>query len=979
VPVTIVYQDFGADGGDWNFTDSPAEYDLGSDEWHTTTSQGGTSASNGSILWGFQDIDNSTYVGDHTLTFDETSLSSHTNVILTFDWFSKSFNGSDEISYQVAYDGGAFGSKVILCSGCGGTGSWNTETININNSNTSVQLKLIGNQNGGGQHGGFDNVILKGEVVAASPILTATPSSLTGFTYEHSSGPSTVQSFALSGSDLDGTDVTITASTNYEVSNSNSPFSATSPITLSTYDGSSQTIYVRLKAGLSVATYNSETIIIAGGGDSDGETVSCSGEVTAAPDLEPTNHATSFATTVNSSSEIELNWNDNDGAQAASNFLLLANTTGSFTNPVDGTTQADDTDLSDGSAIVNIAHGVQTHTFNSLTANTQYYFTIYPYSNSGTDVNYKTNSTIPTTDGTTCANLTVPNATAGSGIGTTSFTANWDAVTGTESYRLDVYTSGGGSELVLNSGFETGDNTGWTTFESQYVVTGTDGSVSPYSGSYMLKCDASATRDLAQDITYTADGSTSYELSFWYRHDASSSGNSRLWSSFSSGSFTGDDISPSTYLTKQTSWTQVTYTITPASGSNTLHMEFRTYNGCIIYLDDFSFKESGGGTSYVTGYENKTVNGTSHSVTSLSQSTEYKYVVRAYSSCGASTTTANSNEITVTTLAGVTPTLAVSTASISNLDYFSGYGPSTEQSFTLSGTDLDGTDVTLTPPTNFEISKTSSGGYVSNPATLTYTTYNGSDQTIYVRLKAGLSVNTYNGDVAIAGGGDADGETVSLGGSIALSSSTDIIAVSSSESATVSSIENTSGPLNSTQGVQVWQFTIRDGGASGDDDAEPTIVTQLNFSRAAGNTIEDWDEAILSADLFDGSTHLATATITATQLQFSASPIISVADNTSKTITLRISISTTPNSSGNNNDGDDFGFQLSQSNTSADATGSGFSSFSAISSTNGQNVFSVIATELQFVKQPTNAVVDVTMSPDPTIKACDINGNIDLC
>ncbi|MBI5218071.1 MAG: endonuclease/exonuclease/phosphatase family protein [Bacteroidia bacterium] len=98
----------------------------------------------------------------------------------------------------------------------------------------------------------------------ATPTLTATASSLTGFTYVFGAGPSAVQSFVLTGTNLTGADVTLTASTSYEISLSN--FSATSPITLTAYDGSSTTIYVRLKAGLAVNTYNSENVVIAGGG-----------------------------------------------------------------------------------------------------------------------------------------------------------------------------------------------------------------------------------------------------------------------------------------------------------------------------------------------------------------------------------------------------------------------------------------------------------------------------------------------------------------------------------------------------------------------------------------------------------------------------------------------------------------------------------------------------------------------------------------
>lgn len=115
---------------------------------------------------------------------------------------------------------------------------------------------------------------------SGTPTLTATPNSLTGFTYVLGGGPSGVQNFALTGTSLNGTNVTLTPSTNYEISISNIPFTATNPITLNAYDGTSTTIYVRLKSGLVVNTYNGETISIAGGGAT---TIyeTCTGSVTA--------------------------------------------------------------------------------------------------------------------------------------------------------------------------------------------------------------------------------------------------------------------------------------------------------------------------------------------------------------------------------------------------------------------------------------------------------------------------------------------------------------------------------------------------------------------------------------------------------------------------------------------------------------------------------------------------------------------------
>ena len=77
--------------------------------------------------------------------------------------------------------------------------------------------------------------------------------------------------------------------------------------------------------------------------------------------------------------------------------------------------------------------------------------------------------------------------------------------------------------------------------------------------------------------------------------------------------------------------------------------------------------------------------------------------------------------------------------------YLYGYGPSVEQSFTVSASSLTN-NITVTPPSsNFEISLTSGSGFVSYPSTLTITQSGGKVNAVpvYVRLKGGLAIATY--------------------------------------------------------------------------------------------------------------------------------------------------------------------------------------------------------------------------------------------
>lgn len=118
---------------------------------------------------------------------------------------------------------------------------------------------------------------------------------------------------------------------------------------------------------------------------------------------EPSNHVTNFTTSLVTDSTITLTWNDNDGTVVADYYLVMINTTGVFTAPVDSIPQNDDTDLSDDEGNININHGSETYMWEGLDTATVYYFTIYPYTNSGSNVNYKTNGTVPTAQDTTTA------------------------------------------------------------------------------------------------------------------------------------------------------------------------------------------------------------------------------------------------------------------------------------------------------------------------------------------------------------------------------------------------------------------------------------------------------------------------------------------------------------------------------------------------------------------------------------------------
>lgn len=206
------------------------------------------------------------------------------------------------------------------------------------------------------------------------------------------------------------------------------------------------------------------------------------------------------------------------------------------------------------------------------------------------------------------------------------------------------------------------------------------------------------------------------------------------------------------------------------------------------------------------------------------------------------------------------------------------------------------------------------------------------------------------------------------------SAETDIYAVASSEIATISSLENDSPLATASDGVQVWQIGVRDGGADlTDTDTLPSILDAITLAQSAGNEVGTWTDAIKAVALFDGSTKIADGVITGTQIQFTGLNY-SVPDNTEKILSLRLSLKNTigPDAF----DGEDFGFSLSNANATFLATGSGKAAFSAQTSTNGTNVIEIIATELRYIQDANTTVVNDSMVP-VVIYATDANGNKD--
>jgi len=190
-------------------------------------------------------------------------------------------------------------------------------------------------------------------------------------------------------------------------------------------------------------------------------------------DPEPTNHPTSFSCITQSADQINLTWTDATGAQLPAGYLIKWSDVsfGDISDPADGS-------IANGASSITVSQGVESVSITGLDPNTEYFFKIWPYSNSGTDSDYKTS---PSPEETTCTTDNGPTC-----FFTQSFESAGDNWT---------YTSNQGDPT---SGYDLGTDE-WTIKNTHSGgLTPTDGSFlwairdienSTYSGDHILEFD----------------------------------------------------------------------------------------------------------------------------------------------------------------------------------------------------------------------------------------------------------------------------------------------------------------------------------------------------------------------------------------------------------------------------------------------------------------------------------------------------------
>ncbi len=301
--------------------------------------------------------------------------------------------------------------------------------------------------------------------------------------------------------------------------------------------------------------------------------------------------------------------------------------------------------------------------------------------------------------GAAAAPPAAPVATAATTVGGNTFTANWNAVSGATNYLLDVYTVSGttstdtvsgwyfpvntsasltaGIGNINNAGIQTVSNTGASqTFSYPAGPSGSSGSPNPYSVS-------TNTWDNGADAKYwqinvNTTGATNINLSslqgssntgprdFKVQYRVGASG---TWTDVAGGVVT---LTTAVAAGNLATWGSIANLALPADASNQPLVSIRWIQTSNTAIN--ASPVASGGTSrisaiYVRGdvgstsatyiHQNLSVgNVTSYDVSGLTPNTTYYYVVRAENGNGVSS---NSNEISVTTTAAVTPILSATT------------------------------------------------------------------------------------------------------------------------------------------------------------------------------------------------------------------------------------------------------------------------------------------------------------------------------
>ncbi len=298
------------------------------------------------------------------------------------------------------------------------SGTLTSQGTAIDNTYTSISLGYMGGYWAGStsanQIAFFDNITVQAtEIAAGDPTITVTGTPLENFGGVLVGDNSDSQSYFVSGTDLTD-DITITAPAGFEISLNESDWDVSYVLTRVGGEVEETEVFVRFvpdNPGIASGNISHES--------DEAVTVNVSVSGTGLKG-DPSNHVSGFsAQTVNPNySSIQLSWVDSIGDTTPDGYLIKGSDIGyaSINAPVDGVAEVD------AALIKNVIPSVQSHTFSALSGSTTYFFKVFPYTNSGSNINYLTSGSIPSVSATTDARPWVEDFETGTKTGYPSAT-----------------------------------------------------------------------------------------------------------------------------------------------------------------------------------------------------------------------------------------------------------------------------------------------------------------------------------------------------------------------------------------------------------------------------------------------------------------------------------------------------------------------------------------------------------------------------
>ena len=426
----------------------------------------------------------------------------------------------------------------------------------------------------------------------------------------------TINSFTLSGLNLTS-DVTISSLNGFSYALTSGGTYTSSLTLIPTSNTISETVYVKFSP-TAVQSYNGN-IEISGGGAS---SINVSAVAEAINTIPTITTPTSASITLNSA-----NLGGNTTSIGCTNIIergIYYSTTSGFANGA-GTKV---------SSLGTYSTGTFTVSVSGLASSTTYYYKAFATNDGGTSY---------TSEGTfTTSAISAPVAIAATNNDDTSFTANWNTVSGATSYQFDVseYPDFGTLESLLTEGFES------TTFPPSGWLN-TNWTRSTTSGDYNSG-NAGATCTTSTGSLTTLAVSNPYSLSF-YLGRSSNTTIKTLTIEVSTTSQTSGFETVATYNHSNvpvSSYAQYTVDLSAYKNQANVYIKFSKSSSTSSpwRLDDILINKLN--DNFLSGYQNLTVNSTSKSVTGLSSDSNYYYRVRAVNG----NSSVNSNTISTNTI-----------------------------------------------------------------------------------------------------------------------------------------------------------------------------------------------------------------------------------------------------------------------------------------------------------------------------------------